>query len=238
MLQRNSHRGRWIAAAIGLGAAATVGVLAARRVKRAISHIGPVTATVTINKPPLEVYEFFRNFSQLPLFMDYLESVEVTGERSSTWTAKLPIAGTVVWDADIVEDIPGTLIVWQSRPGSRVQTRGRVTFDRTPGRDMTEVRVEMQLGVPGLAPSKELARFLATPEVKGDMRRFKQVMETGEVLRSDASAHAKPHPAQPSDDAKKAPPIFVANPPVAQKGVDGVQNSLPHVEKRPVGGVS
>lgn len=239
MLERkHSHRARWIAAAIGLGGAAAIGLVVARRVKRAVSQIGPVTATVTINKPPLEVYEFFRDFSQLPLFMDYLESVEVTGERSSTWTAKVPIAGKVVWDADIVEDFPGKLIVWQSRPGSRVQTRGRVTFDRAPGRDATEVRVEMQLGVPGLAPSRQLARFLATPEVKGDMRRFKQVMETGEVLRSDASAHTKPHPAQPSLDAKKAPPIFIANPPVAQKGADGVANSLPHVEKLPVGGVS
>ena len=233
MLERKhpSHRGRWIAIALGLGGAATLGVLAARRIKRGISHIGPVTATVTINKPPIEVYEFFRKFSQLPQFMDYLESVVETGERSSRWTAKLPVVGTVTWDADIVEDVPGKLIIWQSRPGSRIQTRGRVAFDRAPGREMTEVRVEMQLGVMGIEPSSALARLLATPEVKGDMRRLKQVLETGEVLRSDASAHTKPFPAQPSPDAKLAPDVFIPNKPAATKGADGVQNSFPTADK-------
>jgi uncharacterized membrane protein len=233
-----SHRGRWLAIMLGLGGAATLGFLAARRVKRGISHLGPVTATVTINKPTREVYDFFRKFSQLPQFMDYLESVEETGARSSKWTAKLPIGGTVSWEADIVEDVPGKLIIWQSRPGSRVQTRGRVAFDRTPGRDATEVRVEMELGIMGMKPSTALARFLATPEVKGDMRRLKMVLETGEVLRSDASAHTKPHPAQPADDAKPAPPVFIPNPPVAKKGADGMVNSLPRVDKRPRGGLS
>jgi uncharacterized membrane protein len=233
-----SHRGRWLAIALGLGGVAAIGVLAALRVKRSISHIGPVTATVTINKPAREVYEYFRKFSQLPQFMDYLESVEETGERSSRWTAKLPVGGTVTWEADIIEDLPGKLIVWQSRPGSRIQTRGRVAFDKTPGRDATEVRVEMQLGVMGMKPTAALARFLATPEVKGDMRRLKMVLETGEVLRSDASAHTKPYPAQPAADAKPAPPVFRPNPPAAKKGADGVANSLPHIEKRPPGGLS
>ncbi|CAN5262055.1 hypothetical protein BH11MYX1_BH11MYX1_18810 [soil metagenome] len=226
------NRGRWLALALGIGGAATVGVLVARRAKRAIAHIGPVTATVTINKRPLEVYEFFRDFSRLPVFMDYLESVEVTGERSSKWTAKLPVVGTLTWEADITEDQPGKLIAWQSRPGSSVQTRGVVRFDKTPGREMTEVRVAMQLGLAGKRPSSALARLLATPEVKGDMRRFKQVMETGEVLRSDASAHAKPYPAQPAADAKPAPPIFIPRAPVAIKGAMGVAHSKPTIDKK------
>ncbi len=226
------NRGRWIALVLGVGGVAAVGYLAVRRAKRAISHIGPVTATVTINKPQREVYDFFRDFSRLPEFMDFLESVEVTGERSSKWTAKLPVVGLVSWEADITEDQPGKLIAWQSRPDSRVQTRGVVRFDKTPGRDMTEVRVEMQLGVPGIEPSAALARFLATPEVKGDMRRFKQVIETGEVLRSDASAHKKPYPAQPSNDANPAPPVFIPNKPVAIKGAMGVANSKPTVDKK------
>ena len=231
MLTKN-NRGRWLALALGIGGAATIGILVGRRAKRAISHIGPVTATVTINKPPREVYDFFRDFSRLPEFMDYLEAVEVTGERSSRWTAKLPVVGTVSWEADIIEDQPGALIIWQSRPGTRVRTRGRVKFDRTPGRDMTEVRVEMELGIAGLEPSSVVARLLATPEVKGDMRRFKQVMETGEVLRSDASAHKKPHPAQPSRTAQVAPPVFIPQVPVAIKGAMGVANSKPTVDKK------
>jgi uncharacterized membrane protein len=219
-MAKQAHTGRWIALAAGLGGTAAVAYLV-YRAKRGISHLGPVTATVTINKPPLEVYDRFHELAQLPEFMTYLESVEVIDAATTKWTAKpLGRGKAVSWEAEMLEDIPGQLIVWQSKPGSPVQTRGRVTFAPAPGgNDVTEVRVEMQLGVSKLPASSKLARLFATPQVKGDMRRFKQVMETGEVLRSDASAHVAPHPAQPSADAMEAPPVFVPNPPTAEKGL-------------------
>ncbi len=113
------------------------------------------------------------------------------------------------------------MLSWRSVEGSPVQTRGRVTFTRPPGRDMTEIRVEMQLGVFGRGPSLALARLFARPQVKGDLRRLKQVMETGEVLRSDASVYRLPHPAQPSPARHEIPPprVFMENPPTAAKGV-------------------
>jgi len=219
-MAKQSHTGRWIGLAVGLGATAGV-VYLVYRAKRGIGHLGPVTACVTINKPPLEVYDRFRKFDQLPEFMTYLESVEVIDATTTKWTAKpLGKGAAVSWEAETLEDIPGQLLVWQSKPGSEVQTRGRVTFAPAPGtNDVTEVRVEMQLGVSKIPASSKLARLFATPQVKGDMRRFKQVIETGEVLRSDASSHVAPHPAQPSTDAAKAPPVFVANPPTAEKGL-------------------
>jgi len=214
-MMKTSHK---VAIAIGGAGVAALGILAVRRATRAISHIGPVTASVTVNQPPRAVYEFFRDFRRLPEFMDYLVSVEENGEKS-TWTAKLPIKGTVTWEAEIIDDVPGKLISWQSLPGSLVQTRGRVTFTKAPGREMTEVRVEMQLGALGKKPTAAIARLFATPQVKGDMRRFKQVLETGEVLRSDASAHDRPHPAQPSLDAKPAPDLYIPHVANVQKGV-------------------
>jgi len=218
-MAKHHHLGRWIGLALGVGGATTLGYLV-YRAKRSISHFGPVTATVTINKPPREVYDRFRDFARLPEFMTYLESVEVIDDATTKWTAKPIGKGNVSWDAVMLEDIPGQLIVWQSKPDALVQTRGRVTFAPAPGRDrVTEVRVEMQLGVSKLAASAKLARLFATPQVKGDLRRFKQVVETGEVLRSDASAHVAPHAAQPSPDANKAPAVFVPNPPTAEKGL-------------------
>ena len=203
---------RWIALGIGLGA----GAFAATRIRRALKHVGPVTATVTINRSPQEVYGFFRDFSRLPTFMTYLESVEEYGVES-TWTAKVPIAGKLTWQATLTEDIPGQVIAWESKPGFSVQTRGRVVFTRAPGRDATEVRVEMELGGMGKKPTKTFARLFGTPEVKGDMRRLKQVLETGEVLRSDATAHEGKHPAQPALDAQPAPDLFL--PPTRTVGV-------------------
>jgi uncharacterized membrane protein len=182
-----------------VGVAVALGV---RRTSRALAHASPITATVTINKPPREVYDRFRDFARLPEFMTYLERVEVDGDES-TWTAHLPGLGRVSWRAKIADDVPGQLLVWQSLPGSIVQTRGHVTFSRAPGRDATEVRVEMQLGI-GARPSSLVARLFAAPQVKGDLRRFKQVVETGEVVRSDASIHLLPHAAQPAEEVKVA----------------------------------
>lgn len=218
-MARRTHPARWIALGLGLAGAGTVAYVLYKKAKRATSS--PVTATVTINKPPLEVYDRFRQFSSLPEFMTYLESVEVIGPNRTRWTAKpLGNGPAVTWEATTTSDVPGQLIAWQTDADAQVQTRGRVEFSCAPGRTtVTEVRVEMQLGVSKLPASSVLARLFATPQVKGDMRRFKQVMETGEVLRSDASAHAKPHPAQPSVDAEPAPPVFVANPPTAEKGL-------------------
>jgi uncharacterized membrane protein len=179
---------------------------------------------VTINKPPAEVYAFFRNLSQLPLFMDYLESVRVRDATYSHWVAKLPLGGTVSWDAKITEDRPGEVIAWQSVEGSLIKTSGRVTFTRAPGRDMTEVRAEIQLGFLGTKPSTSVAKFFTKPQVKGDLRRLKQVLETGEVLFSDASAHRRPHAAQPSPAGKPGDHVqqqqmpFIPNPPTATKG--------------------
>jgi uncharacterized membrane protein len=202
-----------------LGTVAGIGTIAVLAWRRKGRLRTPVIAAVTINKPTHEVYAFYRRLDRLPQFMDYLESVDVIDDRQSTWTAKLPFGKTVQWKAEITEDRPGEVLAWKSSEDSQVQVRGRVTFTKTVGRDMTEVRVEIQLGAFGRAPSTRLARVFAKPQAKADLRRLKQVMETGEVLYSDASAHRLPHPAQPDDTRDTSPRIFVPNAPTAEKGV-------------------
>ncbi len=195
-----------------------IDVLAARRAQKAFDAANqPIIFSVTINKPPREVYDFYRRFERLPMFMDWLESVSHTGANRTHWVAKLPV-GTVEWDAVITEDTPGEAIAWESID-SAIHTEGRVTFTQAPGRDMTEVRVEMKLGFTGMHPSTLLAKFFAKPQIKGDLRRLKQVIETGEVLMSDASQHVMKHPAQPSETHDREPKIFIPNPPTAEKGV-------------------
>jgi uncharacterized membrane protein len=193
-------------------------IVAARRAQKAFDEANrPIIFSVTINRSPREVYDFYRRLEQLPMFMDWLESVTHIGANRTHWVAKLPI-GTVEWDAVIVEDTPGEAIAWESID-SNVVTEGRVTFAQTPGRNMTEVRVEMKLGFTGMHPSTLLAKYFAKPQIKGDLRRLKQVLETGEVLMSDASQHVMQHPAQPSETHDRAPKIFIPSPPTAEKGV-------------------
>ncbi|HEY1547988.1 MAG TPA: SRPBCC family protein [Kofleriaceae bacterium] len=203
---------RHIIGAIGGASVVALGVFAIRRARHAIAHVSPVTATVTVNRPPREVYELLRDFSRLPEFMTYLEKVEVSGDES-TWTAKVPVIGKVTWHARITDDQPGRVIAWESAAGDKVRVNGRVTFETAPGRDSTEVRVELKLD-----DSRALARVAVAPLVKGDLRRLKCVLETGEVLRSDASAHVKPHAAQPAKDAMRAPDFFIPHVANVDKG--------------------
>jgi uncharacterized membrane protein len=159
-------------------------------------------ATITINRSREEVYRYWRDFSNLPYFMQYLESVNALGGAERWhWRAKGPLGVSVEWDAELVEDRPNELIAWRSVDVADVPNRGTVRFDPAPGGRGTEVHVEIQYYPPAGALGKAVAKlFGADParEVREDLRRLKQVMETGEVMRSDASIHRGPHDARPS----------------------------------------
>jgi uncharacterized membrane protein len=141
-----------------------------------------VEESVTILRPIAEVYGFWRDFENLPRFMRHLESVTVREEGVSHWVATGPPGVRVEWDAVIINEIDGTLIAWQSLRGSRVAIAGSVHFDDTPRG--TRVRVRFQYQPPGGRLGAALARiFGEEPQytVHEDLRRFKQLMETGEI---------------------------------------------------------
>lgn len=156
--------------------------------------------SITVNRPVEEVYGFWRNFENLPRFMRHLESVTVQGERRSHWVAKAPAGKTVEWDAEMVEDRENELISWRSLPGADVYNAGEVRFNRAPGGRGTEVRVTLEYHPPlGKLGSKVAMLFREEPgqQVADDLRHFKQVLETGEILVSDATKQRGPHPAKP-----------------------------------------
>ena len=139
--------------------------------------------------------------------MNHLESVEDTGGGKSHWKAQGPAGRTVEWDAELVADEPNTRIAWRSLPGSDIDNSGSVRFERAPGGRGTLVRVELQYTPPGGTVGAKLAKlFRSEPgqQIEDDLRVFKQVMETGEIIRSDASIHRGMHPGQPSAKAATA----------------------------------
>jgi uncharacterized membrane protein len=149
-----------------------------------------VSKSVTIKCPREEVYRFWRNLENLPRFMIHLESVKVTGDGRSHWTAKAPAGTQVEWDAEIVTDQPGTLLAWRSVAGSVVPNEGTVRFADAPADRGTEVRVALQYDPPAGGVGAIIAKLFGEEpgqQIADDMRRFKQVMETGEVVRSDGS---------------------------------------------------
>jgi uncharacterized membrane protein len=163
-----------------------------------------VKKSITINSSPEEVYQFWRDFRNLSRFMYHLESVTTTGERRSHWVAKAPAGTTVEWDAEIIEDRPGEYIAWRSLEGADVDNTGSVRFERGPGGRGTVVRVELEYSPPGGVVGTAVAKlFGEEPEqqVKDDLRRLKQVIETGEVVLSEGSPEGMgvtaQHPGQP-----------------------------------------
>ena len=136
--------------------------------------------------------------------MRHLESVHITGEGNSHWVARGPAGTRVEWDATLIEDRPGELISWRSLPDSEVANAGTVRFNPAPGNRGTEVHVQLRYAPPAGKAGAMIAKLFGrepSQEVEGDLRRFKQVLETGEVVHSDASIHRGMHPAQPSSEA-------------------------------------
>jgi uncharacterized membrane protein len=157
-------------------------------------------SAVTIERSPDEVYRFWRDFENLPRFMEHLESVEVTDTGRSRWRAKPAAGARLEWESEVVEDRPGERIAWRSIGGD-VEHEGSVLFRPAPGGRGTEVVLDVSYAPPGGAAGAAIARLLdpaTRVAMRNDLRRFKQVMETGHLVRSDASIHGGPHPARPA----------------------------------------
>ena len=163
-----------------------------------------VSVGVTVNRSADEAYALWRDFARLPVFMTHLESVTDEGKH---WVATAPGGGTVEWDAEIVEDVPGERLSWRSVGGADVDNAGTVTFAAAPGGRGTEVRVQLSYDPPAGKLGTAVARLLGEEprqQVTDDLRRFKQILETGEVVRSPASPEghrstrlARQRPGQP-----------------------------------------
>ena len=148
-----------------------------------------VGRTVTINRPRAELYAFWRDFRNLASFMENVESVTPGDGAISHWVVKAPAGKTVEWDSVLTEDIPGEVLAWESVEGADIRNTGRIEFrDSTAGRG-TEVTVTIVYDPPGGDLGKLIAKlFQKEPKVQArrELRRFKQLMETGEVSTSEA----------------------------------------------------
>lgn len=190
---RNRGRMAAIGALAGIGAAGAYAT--SRRRRRAARTAGAdqttgVRAAVTVRRSPEEVYAFWRDVENLSRFTAHLEAVRAAGERLSHWTAKAPAGRTVEWDAEIVEDRPGELIAWRSCEGAQVDNSGTVRFAPAPGERGTEVHVDMTYAPPGGPVGQIVAKLFGEEpqqQVRNDLRRLKQVLETGTVVRSEGT---------------------------------------------------
>jgi uncharacterized membrane protein len=148
-----------------------------------------VKQTISIMKSPEELYQFWRNFENLPRFMNHLQSVTILNDNKSHWVAKAPLGSSVEWDAEIINDEPGRLIAWRSVGNPDVDNSGSVRFVSGNERG-TEVHVTIDYIPPAGRLGALIARlFGESPEtqIREDLQRFKQLMETGEVVSNAES---------------------------------------------------
>lgn len=146
-----------------------------------------VYESITINRPPAELFRFWRDFSNLPRFMEHLDNVQVLSPTRSVWTAKAPAGMRVKWEADVINEIEGELVGWQSTQNADVATAGSVRFVPAPGGG-TEIIVHLQYEPPaGKLGSWVASIFGEEPsqQIRADLRRLKGILETGEVPRDE-----------------------------------------------------
>jgi uncharacterized membrane protein len=153
-----------------------------------------VSQRVTIDRSPEELYEFWRNFENLPRFMEHLEAVYTSDDKRSHWIAKAPAGKSVSWDAEIVNERPNELIAWRSLPGADVPNSGSVRFRRGPEGRGTEVEVLMEYAPPAGIMGVGVAKLFGEEpdqQVADDLRRFKNIMEAGETPTVDGQPTGK-----------------------------------------------
>ena len=150
--------------------------------------------SIAINKSPEELYAFWRDFKNLPLFMKNLESVIMLDETRSHWTAKGIGEAKFEWDAEIYNEKENELIAWRSLEDADVVNAGSVRFEKAPQGRGTYVRVTVNYNPPAGKLGATLAQLLGgEPKqlIKEDLRRLKQIMEAGEIATIDGQTSGR-----------------------------------------------
>ena len=144
-----------------------------------------IERSVTVHRSRDELYRFWRNFENLPRFMDHLESVTIIDEGRSHWVVKGPAGIRVEWDAEIHNEIPNELIAWRTLAGAEANHAGSVHFEpQSPGLG-TVVRVVLRYEPPAGKTGALIARLFGeepSQQIEDDLRRLKQVMEVDETI--------------------------------------------------------
>jgi uncharacterized membrane protein len=158
-----------------------------------------IETSIAINKSPAELFAFWREFKNLPLFMKSLESVTENSDGTSHWVAKGLGGVRVEWDAEIYNEKENELIAWRSLENSDVINAGSVRFQPAPSGHGTYVRVAMNYNPPAGAVGAKLAEVLGGEPaqlIKEDLRRLKQVLEAGEIATIAGQSSGRAEAAQ------------------------------------------
>jgi len=210
---------------------------------RSASELLHAEQSVTINRPAEDLYRFWHDFANLPRFMKHLESVTVSSDQRSHWMATGPAGTKVKWDAEITEDRPNELIAWRSLAGADVANSGTVRFEPATGGRGTVVRVVLDYSPPAGALGAAVAKLFGEApqqQIEGDLRRFKNLMEAGEIPTTTGQTEGKrsvigamlkpeqkPDTAKALESAQPTKPFQPKKPPVQEASEESFPASDP-----------
>jgi uncharacterized membrane protein len=161
-----------------------------------------VDKSITVARPPHEVYAFWRDLNNLSRFMKNVESVTDLGEGRSRWVVKGPAGRKIEWDAVIHNQEEGRMIAWRTLDNARVQHAGSVWFREAPAGRGTEVRVELQYNPPAGMIGAALAHLWGKDpdqQIHEDLHRLKQILEAGEIPTTEGQPRGR-HDRRPERD--------------------------------------
>jgi uncharacterized membrane protein len=179
---------------LSMGLAATGGLMALAGGSRVALKPRTVDAVTSfaINCLPSEAYMYWRQLENLPRFMKHLQSVEIMDDTHSVWTALGPMNMRFQWTAEITEEKHNEKIAWRSTPDSDLQVTGEVNFRPAPGDRGTILTARVHYDIPGGKLGTALASlFGKNPKwnIREDVRRFKALMEAGEIPTIEGQTH-------------------------------------------------
>ena len=204
MTADDNDRGKGIATAAALIGVTLADVYCAKQLSNGADQpqsrtpaVNSITASIIIARDRNEIYGFWRDFEQLPQIFDRLDSVQTFGDRRSHWRLALPIGRSLEWDAEITDDQPNSRIAWRSLSSSAPHS-GDVRFEAATGNRGTKVQVEIRPEGLGTSLGK-LFGLVPEQHVKIALHNLKQLLELGEITKSDASIHRGKHAARPPE---------------------------------------
>jgi uncharacterized membrane protein len=166
----------------------------------AVARDAHVETSIAIDRSPAELYSFWREFKNLPLFMRNLESVSDLGSNRTHWVAKGLNGSPIEWDAEIYNEKENELIAWRSLEDSEIVNAGSVRFEAAPEGHGTYVRVALNYNPPAGKLGATIAHLLGSDPgqlIKADLRRLKQMLEAGEIATIDGQSSGRAAEAQP-----------------------------------------
>lgn len=121
-----------------------------------------VERSITVDRPPQELYALWKNPENLPRFMDWLEDVQTIDGRRARWRAKGPAGTSIEWIAEVINEVPNALIAWKSVANPDIKNAGSVHFRASATGGGTEVRLVFEWVPPGGRAGMAVAKLLGS----------------------------------------------------------------------------